>query len=485
MSKVRCLHAPTVGVLFTVGLIAACGGDDTELAPIGTPPVASAPVAGSAAPQASPPTAAGGPTSNPALGTRTAPGSMAAAAGAAAPVAEVPASTGTPTTAAPAGDGATWCGVKRTLDSRCTACHNEQKTAGAPMSLKTYADLMAPAVSDASKKVFQVVGVRVHDKQRPMPPQEKLTVEQLSGIDGWVAAGAPAGEDPTCAAEGATEAPATTQSTWPDNCDDTYTILSSDMGGPNAIGAGQETHPQFSVPAPWGNEEVQAIAWRAVTDNAKVLHHWILYGPSSEFLFGWAPGKDTNEPMPPDVGVYLPAGSMRLDVHYNNTQGTATEMDSSGVEICVLRKPNFRPKTATITMALSSFLINIPPRAVDAEMTGECAHSGPPVRLLSVSPHAHRTAHHMKFTVEKASGETIVMHDESFNFEEQFTKALTPPIEIVEGDRIITTCTYTNDTDQTITFGENTGNEMCFNFAMYEPMGGLNCGVAGPAFPQF
>jgi hypothetical protein len=33
-----------------------------------------------------------------------------------------------------------------------------------------------------------------------------------------------------------------------------------------------------------------------------------------------------------------------------------------------------------------------------------------------------------------------------------------------------------------VTFGENTGNEMCFNFAVAEPMNGLNCGFAGITF---
>ena len=51
-----------------------------------------------------------------------------------------------------------------------------------------------------------------------------------------------------------------------------------------------------------------------------------------------------------------------------------------------------------------------------------------------------------------------------------------PPIVVESGDKVITTCTFDNDTDQTITFGENTGNEMCFNFAIVEPMDGLNCG---------
>jgi hypothetical protein len=37
-----------------------------------------------------------------------------------------------------------------------------------------------------------------------------------------------------------------------------------------------------------------------------------------------------------------------------------------------------------------------------------------------------------------------------------------------------------------VTFGENTGNEMCFNFAVYYPMNALTCGgLAGIAIPGF
>jgi len=345
------------------------------------------------------------------------------------------------------------------------------------MSLKTHADVQAAAVSDPSKKVYQLVGVRVHDTVRPMPPQAKLTAQQLSEIDAWVAAGASAGSDPACASNGAPVEPTTPA--WPDNCDATYKVLATTGGQPNTVAAGLETHPQVSVTPPWGTDEVQAIAWRAITDNAKVLHHWILYGPSREFLFGWAPGKDNNEPLPPDVGVFLPSGRMTLDVHYNNVTGTQMERDASGVEICVLEKAHFRPKTATVTNRLTQTLISVPPRTVDMDVTGTCRHTGAPVRLLSASPHAHKNAHHMTFTVEKANGQKITMHDDAFNFEEQTVYPMTPPVVIEAGDRIITTCTFSNPTDRTITFGENTGNEMCFNFAMYEPMGGLTCGGLG------
>ena len=113
------------------------------------------------------------------------------------------------------------------------------------------------------------------------------------------------------------------------------------------------------------------------------------------------------------------------------------------------------------------------------DVTGTCNHTGATVNLLSVSPHAHRTAIHMKFVLKKKSGMEIVMQDKAYDFNEQTSEPLIPGLAVEDGDTVTTTCTYNNDTDQTITFGENTGNEMCFNFAITEPMNGLNCGF-GP-----
>ena len=464
----------TIATCLLVSALAACGGSaevsSTNAAGVAPamPPVAAVAGAGAVAiPPANTTVAPPPPTASAA----TTPPPPAATTAAAATV-----------TAPPSADaGNLWCGVKHTLDTRCTACHNPQKTAGAPMSLQTYADLMAPAVSNPAKKVYELVGVRTHDKAKPMPPPGILDTSELTPLDNWIAAGAPAGADPLCAAAAASGNPEAPQGThqWPENCDATYKVYASNGDAPNTVGAGQEVHPQFMITPPWGNEEAQAIAWRSLTDNAKVLHHWILYGPTGEFLFGWAPGKDNNEPLPADTGMYLPSGTMRMDVHYNNVTGMTTEMDKSGVEICVLKKAHFRPKMASVTNRLASRLINIPPHSTGVDVTGTCAHTGAPVNLLSVSPHAHRTAHHMKFTVEKANGMQIVMHDKDFNFEEQTTYALMPPITIESGDKVITTCTFDNDTAQTITFGENTGNEMCFNFAIVEPMDGINCGGFG------
>jgi hypothetical protein len=383
---------------------------------------------------------------------------------------------GAPGNGAGGGDESLWCAAQQTFTARCVACHDGQNTAGAPMSLKTYADLQAPAVSDPSKHVYQLVSTRVHDTRSPMPPQQSLTAAELASLDAWIAAGAPAGDDPTCASN---DDPGQMETAWPEHCDAVYKLIAHGAGGPNdpyVVPAATEQHPKISLPAPWGDQSLQAIGFRSITDNRKVLHHWILYGPAGEFLTGWAPGKKDDTPLPADVGMNLAGGSLTLDMHYNNLLGDQSEPDNSGVEICALNPENFREKTGAVFTGFTRLALYIPAHSTDVDMTGQCTvTTTTPVTLMTVSPHAHTLAHHMRFSVKRASGEEIVMHDGAFAFEEQQSYVLSPMIQLQTGDKVITTCTYDNPTDYPVTFGENTQNEMCFNFASYYPKDALKC----------
>jgi hypothetical protein len=193
---------------------------------------------------------------------------------------------------------------------------------------------------------------------------------------------------------------------------------------------------------------------------------------------GWAPGKD-NTVLPPDVGMNLAGGTLTLNLHYNNLLGAQAESDRSGVQICALKPESFRKHTAAVHTGFSKLGFRIPARASGFDVTGQCtATVSAPVTLFNASPHAHRLARHMSFSVLKASGERIVMFDDSFNFEEQQIHPLTPVVQLATGDQVITTCTYDNSTDRAVSFGEDTDDEMCFNFAAYYPMGALSCGFA-------
>jgi hypothetical protein len=394
--------------------------------------------------------------------------------------------------AANVGDAAqsqSWCDVQAVLDAHCTSCHRAGGVG--PMALTSYDDLVKTSTVDASKKVYQRLGVRTHDAKSPMPPTGMLDAADLRVLDAFVAAGAPAPATTSCADAGtSTAAPVPS---WPSHCDATYRFVAHAAGQANApyvVPAGKEIHPQITFDAPWGDQEVQAIAFRPITDNAKVLHHWILNATEgTTFLSGWAPGGQGGSELPEDVGMYMPsgAGSMFLDIHYFNVGSTDVALDQSGVEVCVLYKAHFRPKTASVFRGFGSVggsdLVLAPAGASNHVETGVCKVSTTqPVTLLTSSAHAHRYAVHMKFTVKKADGREIVMHDKPFSFDAQLSDALPETVTLSTGDQVITTCTYTNDTTKSIRFGESTSDEMCFNFAVYYPKDALSC--AGLTLPR-
>jgi Copper type II ascorbate-dependent monooxygenase, C-terminal domain len=424
---------------------------------------------------------AGGATAGAPIGGGAAAGGPTGGGAGAGPIASAP--------DAGAGSGSQWCQAKQVFDRHCTACHDGAGTAGTPMGLKTYADFSADSAQYPGSKVFTRALTRMKATTMRMPPQGGVAAADLGLVEAWVQAGATAGPDATCG--GATAMPEPQgERTWPKDCEKFYKVLAydtRDRSKPYRVGANQETHPQFVVDAPWGNDEVQALAFRPVTDNKRVLHHWILYETtgSGAFISGWAPGQDAAKGLlPDDVGMYLPRGpqSLRLDMHYNNlAAGSKEELDASGVEICVASKAKFRPNTATVFMGFAGIgLPMVPANSSNYDLTGVCSViAASPVHLMTASPHAHKLAHHMKFTVQKKSGQQIVLHDEAFDFEEQVSHGFPSEVVLETGDTVTTTCRYTNPTSQDIQFGENTDNEMCFNFSVYYPKDALSCDLLG------
>lgn len=406
--------------------------------------------------------------------------------------------------------GATFCDALVVMKGACHECHGAARQFGAPMSLATYQDLIAPAVTRPDLKVYQLVGMRIHDTVRPMPELPRmLTAPQMATLDNWVAAGAPAGADPTCAsniatvtggtggtpvageggtggeviATGGTGGTTSGEFAWPEDCEEMHTFTAyagSNKGTPANIAANSESHPQFYFDVPWTGE-VQALAFRSITDNSKVLHHWIMYGPGSggfggdKFLVGWAPGKEEKTPLPADVGMYMPAsGQLRLDIHYNNVgAGSVAETDASGVEVCVTH--TFRKYTAAV-MGLTGDATA--PAGQTKTNTSSCTAKvtgTEPLRILSVSPHMHKLGVHA-FLSQTSGGMERVLHDADFMFDNQQVYPL-DNVTVKNNDTLTTACTYTNPTNSTVTFGQNTSDEMCFNFITYYPMGAMTCGI--------
>jgi hypothetical protein len=82
-------------------------------------------------------------------------------------------------------------------------------------------------------------------------------------------------------------------------------------------------------------------------------------------------------------------------------------------------------------------------------------------------------------------GKDTMLHDAPFSFEDQRAYSMAPALVVKSGDKFTITCSYNNTSDRTVTFGENTEDEMCFNFILVYPRGGFSCGAGIGAFPGF
>jgi hypothetical protein len=394
------------------------------------------------------------------------------------------------------------------------------------MSLVTLADLTAAATSNPARKIYQLVGERVQERTRPMPPDPtmRLSDASIGVLQGWIAAGAQPGQ---ACATGTTTGPVAGGAASSGAAGSGMGQPTTDAGaaggsggtGPQPGGVvpsdadietcyelrahGQatpgdktrytvpvgETYSGFIFKAPW-TKPVQGLRFRHLEDNGAVLHHWLLYseaaalaGPTGflcgqaatrSLITGWAPGRGDVR-LPADVGLELPAPGtlLAVELHYYNN-GTSPAQDQSGVEICVTSK--FRKNTASITW-LGTHQINIP-GGTRGMASGTCKplragmNATDPINVLFSWPHMHKLGTHLTTVVNRAGGTKDVMHDLPFSFE--FQALYDTPIAVRPGDTLTTTCTFQNSTPQAVSFGQSTNQEMCYNFVYAWPAHALD-----------
>jgi hypothetical protein len=89
-----------------------------------------------------------------------------------------------------AGDGGTGasCDVLTLLQTRCSTCHGDVPTEGAPMPMTTLADLRATSLRSASETNAQRSIARMKDTVLPMPPapHARATADEIALLETWV-----------------------------------------------------------------------------------------------------------------------------------------------------------------------------------------------------------------------------------------------------------------------------------------------------------
>lgn len=370
------------------------------------------------------------------------------------------------------------CDVDRILKSNCQGCHGTNPQFGASDPLVTYDDVH---VVKGETKLYERIHDRIHDATRPMPPQpnERLSDADLQVMDAWIAAGAPSSED-SC--DGDSDA-GNNLGPKPLNCTPDTVVRAPK---PYVMPKANDLYVCVGVPLPvQGRRHITAIAPHI--DNYKILHHVLLMQatePVSEtpyvctgaepwkLVAGWAPGGE-NLVMPPEAGFPYDSNTRwALQLHYNNATKLEGEQDQSGFEFCTTDK--LRENDAGV-VAFGSMVFSLPPRA---KTTVKCSWVAPPsintnlkiggIRLIQSWPHMHNLGTAMKTTVDSVGGTSQLLVDEqNFSFQNQVSHPAA--LDVKPGDVINTTCSWNNTTDKTVTWGEGTSSEMCYNYTTYYP----------------
>jgi hypothetical protein len=264
---------------------------------------------------------------------------------------------------------------------------------------------------------------------------------------------------------------------------DCYKFLAHAQGDFKAkfkVGAVKDAYWNFGFKAPWTGMAYGVVV-RPVIDNAKVLHHWLIYrediadgtiektiGQHSggELIHGWAPGGIAMDfRKHGDVGFELPPTSYAVEFHYNSADANAT--DASGVEICAVKTP---PKNiASLSWVgydhggVLSYAAGICSQPSN-RWTGTCAPtSQQPIHLLFMNPHLHQAGRHIKSVIRSPDGKERILHDKPFDFNYQVTYETNEVL--MPGEKIITTCSFSEPKCA----GQATTQEMCYLFTYAYP----------------
>jgi hypothetical protein len=394
------------------------------------------------------------------------------------------------------------CDVAAVLEENCITCHADIPRFGAPMPLTSHDALTAPTPSDLSTPVYEMIGMRIHDPEEPMPPPTagELTDEEKAILDGYVADMAPTRPTGSSCGEmdGGMPDGGMMGGVGPEHlpCTPSHTFTAHAAGSsePFAVPETADNLYQcFAFASPFAPGS-QATAWAPIIDDDRVLHHWILYRTATPqtdgavercnmpsdatFVTGWAPGGG-NYVMPDDVGLELgrPDDYYILQIHYWNAAGLTDSVDRSGVAICATESP--RANEAGV-LWLGTPRISIPPRSSDVTITNNCPGTltsllTAPLEVLSAGPHMHQLGSRFITEIHPGGdrGRAVTMVEvDPWDFDNQTSYPVTGMV-INPGDAIETRCTYDNTTDSTVTFGERTEDEMCFNFITVYPLSAL------------
>jgi hypothetical protein len=248
----------------------------------------------------------------------------------------------------------------------------------------------------------------------------------------------------------------------------------------------------FQFPA---DQKYHIVGFEPLKDNLQVLHHMVLYqtntpftpgysicnmAPGSTIIWAWAPGEG-NLVLPDNVGFPVGLGTGNLygvvQMHYNNPTRVPGIRDSSGLRMYLTT--DLRPDEAGLFIIGTDLgAVNIPPGKKAWHQQGGCPAqyvNGLGSRVINVfASFVHMHIRGRQIWTEQFRHNVSLGNlgeDLSYDFNSQGFKPVKGGRTVIAGDELIIHCVWNSQQETTtITGGESTNTEMCFNLFLYYPV---------------
>jgi hypothetical protein len=394
-------------------------------------------------------------------------------------------------------DAPTWHqDIRPLLADRCWGCHNDEvENPSAGVYSWEHYDNVAPLAGwiatklegdDLQPRYMPPFGVQETEECSPEGTwldDWRLSEAEQALFERWVDAGTPEGDSAD-----AVEAEVPPIVSLEGEEIETYTLQATD------VDPGEDVYICFSL-----DLDLETTRWingaEVLPDNRNVVHHVVLFtdplgdsaayggpypcygGPQvkeSQVIFAWAPG---GQPMtlPESSGVEMQGGSHLIaQVHYH--PGDTVMSDQSAIAIRWLdEQPTYLARMAVYgglsEQSSHSSYIEDGEFLIPAGSTGHVETWRQPLeldgerRLWAVFPHMHAMGDDILITIEDDSGSRCLSHNDRWDFNWQLTYRYAGTYEelpmLDSSAELVIRCTYDNPTEEDVSIGEDTTDEMC------------------------
>jgi hypothetical protein len=382
-----------------------------------------------------------------------------------------PAPGSSPTSPTVPGQTPTWNqDVQPLVAENCGGCH---VTGGiAPFSLETYADAQLQAVAMEASVQSHAMPPWMPDEDgcEPLKGSRRLSDDQVAVITAWAEGGAPEGD-------AVTTPPVQSTMQALDWVDDTLEAASDYTPPPNVT----DDYHCFILPRQ-DTVDHDIIGMDVQPDHRQMVHHVIAYamdaataqqqddaeagegwtcfggpGGTPYMLGGWVPGTSATS-YPAGTGIPLTAAQVVvIQVHYN-LQNFAAVPDRTQLKLQFSKQPVPTPAQWT---AMADWSFAIPPNTMNYQSSSNIASPGAG-HVWGVFPHMHTLG--TSITVRKSGQCLVNIPKWDFHWQQSFFFNQTQGLPFAYGENVSLSCTWNNTTNNVVTWGEKTSDEMCLAF---------------------